>query len=264
MTMIFTLFGGVALVVLLFQLLKLLGLPAYWRGVISGVLPLVGFAIYSTGNWAGLDVLAIHTAVYLSTATLLTLASGRQEQAGRSRAQMHWAPKAFIAFFAFVLLLNGVFLYVSSQGLPPALARWLLPGAEDGRVHTAFPGVVPHGLDAAKEVGSELTARHRQLRLGWRVDWSGLDLLAREGAAQVTVSARDRDESPLDARVSLELKRPGQAEPPLIIGLIPGTPGNYQAWVRLPEAGRWIAAIKVVRGADLFQAEEQFTLDRAP
>lgn len=264
MSVLVTLFGGVALVVVLYQLLRLLGLSNYWRGVISGVLPLVGYALYSTGNWAGLDVLAIHTAVYLSTATLLTLAASREgEQNSGKRPPMHWVPKAFIGFFLFVLVLNAAFLYVSSQGLPPWLARWVLPGAQDGRVHTAFPGVVPHGVEAAREIGSELSARHRQLRLGWRVEWQGLDRLARDGAAQVTVRARDRDDTPLaDARVTLELLRPAQAKSDLAYELAPGEPGLFQSWVRLPEPGRWIAVIRVTRGQDSFQAEEQLTVQR--
>lgn len=264
MSLLFTLFGGVALVVVLYQLLRLLGLPNYWRGVISGVLPLVGYAIYSTGNWAGLDVLAIHTAVYLSTATLLTLSASREDQRESGpRPPMHWAPKAFIGFFLFVLALNATFLYVSSQGLPPWLARWVLPGAEDGRVHTAFPGVVPHGLEAAKEIGSELSARHRQLRLGWRVEWKGLDRLARDGAAQVTVRAHDRDDMPLsDARVTLTLMRPAQAKSDLALDLSPIEPGVFQGWVRLPEPGRWIAVIQVSRAGDRFQGEEQLIVQR--
>jgi nitrogen fixation protein FixH len=242
-----------------------LGLAPFWRGVLAGLLPLLGYALWATGNWMGLDVLAIHTAVYLSTATLLTLAAGRRQEGRPASARLHWAPKAFIAFFLFVLVVNGVFLYVASQGLPPGLARWLLPGAEEGRVHTAFPGVVPHGLDAAKEVGSALSARHRQLRLGWRVDASGLDLLAREGAAVVVVSARDRDESPLaDAEVRLTLTRPGAAREELAVPLAAGSPGNYQAWVRAPEGGRWLVRIEVRRGGDVFHAEEQLTIDRAP
>lgn len=261
--MILTLFGGVVLVVVLYQLLRAAGLSNYWRGVISGVVPLLGFAIYSVGNWGGLDVLAIHTAVYLSTATLLTLAGSREQDSTRARAPMHWAPKAFIGFFLFVLLINGVFLYVSSQGLPPAVARWLLPGAEDGRVHTAFPGVVPHGTDAAKEIGSELTARHRQLRLGWRVALSGLDQLSREGAGEVWVRVHDREDLPmLDAQVSVALRRPAQAQSEVEATLPLVEPGEYAGWVRLPQAGRWIATIRVARGGDLYQTDEQLTVER--
>lgn len=262
--MILTLFGGVVLVVLLYHTLRILGVSNYWRGVVSGVLPLLGFALYSTVSWAGMDVLAIHTAVYLSTATLLTLV-GARDKGERQRARLHWAPKAFIAFFVFVLLVNAVLLYVSSQGLPPPLARWLLPGAGEGRVHTAFPGVVPHGTDAAKEIGSELTARHRQLRLGWRVEWTGLEGLAREGAAQIAVRVHDREDRPLDdARVSLVLRRPAQAGAETEAVLQAVEPGRYAAWVQAPQPGRWLAVLRIARGGDTYQAERQVTVERLP
>jgi nitrogen fixation protein FixH len=265
MNMLVTLFGGVALVVVIYQAARALGLPNYWRGVASGVLPLLGYAIYATGaKWSGLDVLAIHTAVYLSTATILTMLGARQEeQKGARKPAVHWAPKAFVAFFVVVFALNAAFLYVSSNGLPPALANWLLPGAEKGNLHTAFPGVVPHGTDAAKEIGSELTARNRQMRLGWRVDVSGLDVLARDGAAQIVVRVRERDDTPMgDAQVALDLLRPAQATRDQSLPLQLVGPGQFQAWVTLPEAGRWVAVVRVARGGDTYQTEQQLTVDR--
>lgn len=259
MNMLFTLFGGVALVVVIYQLLRVFAVPNYWRGVISGVVPLVGFAIYATGNWSGLDVLAIHTAVYLSTATMLTMIGARQaEQRSAPRKRMHWGPKAFIAFFAVIFVVNSVFLYVSTQGIPPSIAGWLMPDTDGGTLHTGFPGVVPHGQEAAKEVASELSARHRQLRLGWRVEMTGLDTLARDGAAQVVVHARERDDSPLDnAQVRLELLRPAQAKSDLAQTLVGTTPGQYQAWVRVPQVGRWIAVLHVTRNGDEYKTEQQ-------
>jgi len=265
MNFVVTLFGGVALVVALYHLLRMLGLSNYWRGVISGVVPLVAYALYATGNWAGLDVLALHTAVYLSAATLLTLMNREERDRSGARPALHWAPKLFIGFFLLVLALNAVFLYVASQGLPAALARWLLPGAEQGQVHTAFPGVVPHGVEAAKEIGSELSARQRQLRLGWRVSVEGLEGLARDGAAQLTVEVREREGSPLEAaQVVLELLRPAQAKSDLAVELIPSKPGIYTAWVRLSEPGRWIAVVRVSRGDDRYQTEIQLTVARVP
>lgn len=266
MNMLITLFGGVVLVVLIYQLLRALSVPNYWRGVISGVVPLVGFAIYATGNWSGLDVLAIHTAVYLSTATILTMIGARQaEQPAAQRRRIHWAPKAFIAFFLLVFVVNSVFLYVSTQGLPPAIANWLLPNADGGTLHTGFPGVVPHGQEAAKEIASELSARHRQLRLGWRVEVAGLDVLARDGAAQVVVHARDRDDAPLgDAQVRLELLRPAEAKSDVTQTLDGAQPGQYQGWVRAPQLGRWIAVIHVARGGDEYKAEQQLIVQSKP
>ena len=263
MNMLVTLFGGVALVVLIYQMLRALGFSNYWRGVISGVVPLVAYAIYATGNWAGLDVMAIHTAVYLSTATVLAMLGSRQPGQDKQKAPLHWAPMVFIAFFAVVILLNTSFLYISTNGVPPSLAKWFLPGADKETLHTGFPGVVPHGVEAAKEIGSELTARNRQMRLGWRVEVTGLKELDRDGAALVVVNAQDRDGSPMqDAEVTLDLLRPAQATRDQSLNLPLAGPGQYQAWVSLPEVGRWIAVLHVARGGDDYKIEQQLTIDR--
>lgn len=264
MNMLVSLFGGVALVVAIYRVLRGLGVPNYWRGVVSGVVPLVAFAAYATRHWSGLDVMAIHTAVYLSTATILTMLGAQKgEETSERKARMHWAPKAIIGFFLFVFALNAAFLYISNQGLPPAIAKWLLPNAENENLHTAFPGVVPHGMDAAKEIGSELTARDRQMRLGWRVEVSGLDALARDGAAQVNVRAHERDGTAMnEARVTLELVRPAQATRDFSLPLELSAPGRFQAWVKLPDVGRWIAVVRVARGGDTYQIEQQLTVDR--
>ena len=263
MNMLLTLFGGVALVVVIYQMLRALNFPNYWRGVVSGVVPLVGYAIYATGNWSGLDVLAIHTAVFLSTATMLTMLGAREKEEKSEHKALHWAPKAFIAFFVVVFALNASFLYISNNGLPPGIAKWFLPGADKENLHTGFPGVVPHGTEASKEIGSELTMRNRQMRLGWRVELSGLDVLARDGAAQVVVNAHDRDGSPMqDAQVTLDLLRPAQSTRDQSLPLQLSGPGLYQTWVELREAGRWIVVVHVTRGGDKYQIEQQLTVDR--
>lgn len=264
MNMLVTLFGGVALVAAIYQVLRALGLPNYWRGVVSGVVPLVLFAAYATRHWSGLDVMAIHTAVYLSTATILTMLGARQaDQKPERKVPMHWAPKVIVGFFVFVFALNAAFLYISSRGLPPSVAKWLLPNAENENLHTAFPGVVPHGQEAAKEIGSELTARNRQMRLGWRVDVSGLDALGRDGAAQVSVRAHARDDAAMnDAQVTLDLLRPAQAASDFTLPLALSAPGRYQAWVKVPEAGRWIVVVRVAQGGDIYQTEQQLTVNR--
>ena len=63
---------------------------------------------------------------------------------------MHWAPKALVAFFLMLIVTNAGLLYVSTKGLPPALARLLLPGEVKQTLHTGFAGTTRHGEEAAK------------------------------------------------------------------------------------------------------------------
>lgn len=262
--MIVTLFGGVLLVVIVHGLGKVLGFPPFWRGIAAGLIPLGAYVVYASRQWPGLDVLAIHTAVYLSAATFLSLTAQR-EGAQPSAPPQHWAPRLFIGIFAVVLLLNAGFLYVAGNGLPPWLARWVLPGAGEGTLYTAFPGVVPHGAEAAKEIAAEMSARYRQLRLGWRIDVRGFDALARDGEGQLSVTAQARDGSPLQgARVRVEFLRPAAATADFAVDLVEADAGRHSAFVRLPEAGRWIAVVRVEAGADRYTSERELTVARRP
>jgi nitrogen fixation protein FixH len=255
MNILVTLFGGVVLVALIYYGLRLVGVPNYWRGVISGVVPLLAFAVYANDHWSGLDVLAMHTAVYLSAATALTLMGTRQAE-GKHR--IHWAPLAIAGFFLVLFVIDGAFLYVSKQGLPPIIAHWLLPDAGDSGLHTAFSGVVSHGEDAANAISQHLAARDRLSRLGWRVEVSGMDALAQSGAAEVKVRAHTREDVAIgDAAVTLELFRPAQTKPSASLNLEFSPAGVYQGWLKAPGSGVWIVVVHVIRGKDEFQAEQQ-------
>jgi len=60
MSLLETLFGGAIIVVILHWLLGRAGLANYWRGVISGAVPTIGYAFYAIIKGDELDVIAIH------------------------------------------------------------------------------------------------------------------------------------------------------------------------------------------------------------
>lgn len=161
MNMLLTLFGGAVLIAVLYFLLGLMRLPNYWRAVISGGFLLITYFIFATRDWPGLDVAAMHVAVFIATAVILSLRASRR---GEPAKKMHWAPKALIVFFVFLFVIDGVFIYVATHGLPDSLAQHLMPGAKKGGAHTAFPGVTPHGEDAAKPVNAHLKEQAEQHR----------------------------------------------------------------------------------------------------
>lgn len=160
MNMLLTLFGGAVLIAVLYFLLGLLRLPNYWRAVISGGVLLSTYFIFAARDWPGLDVAALHVAVFIATAVILSLRASRR---GESAQKLHWAPKVFIVFFVILFVIDGVFIYVATYGLPASVAQ-LMPGAKKGGAHTAFPGVTPHGEDAAKPVNAHLKEQAEQRR----------------------------------------------------------------------------------------------------
>ena len=150
-----TLFGGALVIIVLYFLLQAFGVSNYWRGVISGVLPVIGYLALSTSKWPGGDVISMHMAVYLATATVLTVIGARKR--GEVK-RLHWGPKVIMIFFLALFVIDGTLLVISGQGVPQEVAKWLLPPAKKNHqtAHTAFAGVVTHGEEAAKAGEAEV------------------------------------------------------------------------------------------------------------
>ena len=252
MNLLLTVFGGLVLTVVLFGIARGLRLSVYWAAVLGAGVPSLAYLVYASTVWPGLDVVTLHVIAYPTVALLLYQMYGKRP-AGDSK--MHWAPKLLVAFFVFITVLLGGFVHIASEGLPPALAAYLLPGAATHRVHTGFSGVVGHSPQAAKVIGHRQLMEHKLDQLGWRVEVAGLDALVpgREGAVRVDI--RDRGGRPVgDARVNLELGRPGQP-PQSSHALRESEPGSYRASLALDDGGAWLATLM------LGDADERIVLE---
>jgi len=252
-----TLFGGAALIALLYFGLRLAGVPNYWRGVISGALPTLAMLFYSLGHWPGGDVVAMHLALYVATAIMLTLTGDRK--AGEPQQRMHWIPKIIVGFFLTLALLMAAFVSISINGLPPSVAQWFMPNVGGKPIYTAFSGEVPHDEAAAKVVGQYMKKSERQRQLGWRIEVAGLDQLKLGQAREVTVSASDSAQQPLEgAAVTLTIKRPGDgADKGTLAKLSPSAPGRYRALVGMDRPGLWVAVLLIERGQDKFETAKE-------
>lgn len=161
MNLLTTLFGGALLIVMLYFALGALRLPNYWRAVVSGGALLLIYFVLAARNWPGLDTVAMHVAVFIATAVILSLLNTRH---GQPSNKLHWAPKVIIGFFLLLFAIDGAFIYIASHGLPEPIAKRFMPGADKGGAHSAFPGVMPHGEDAAKPVNAHLKQQAEQRR----------------------------------------------------------------------------------------------------
>lgn len=255
--MTLTLFGGAALIALLYFGLRLAGVSNYWRGVISGALPTLAIMFYSLSHWPGGDVVALHLALYVATATVLTLTGERKRGAPRQR--MHWIPMLFVGFFLALALLMAAFVTISVSGLPPFVAQWFLPNAANKQVYTAFSGEVPHDEAAAKAVSQHLKKSARQRQLGWQIEVAGLDQLKLNQPSEVTVSVKDSAQQPLDgATVTLSIKHPADgADAGKSAKLTAVTPGRYRATLNMDRPGQWVAVLLIERGQDDFETAKE-------
>ena len=236
-----TLFGGLAAVLVLYAAGGWVrSLPPMLRAVLAGVVPLGAYFLLIVGQWPGLDVVAMHISVFLAAALVLyAMNLFRQRGAGR----MHWAPKLLTGFFIGLVFLNAALLQISTKGLPEPLARWWL-GSDGGAVYSGFSGVVSHGQKAAKAVSSELNETYRESKLGWQVEFSGLEGVGLTRLIQVRV--KDRTGLPVDrVEAALILQRPGAASPTLTLPLHAAEAGIYRGSLTLPSAGRWLLELRL-------------------
>lgn len=251
-----TLFGGALVIIVLYFLLQAFGVSNYWRGVISGVLPVIGYLALSTSKWPGGDVISMHMAVYLATATVLTVIGARKR--GEMK-RLHWGPKVIMVFFLALFVIDGTLLVISGQGVPQEVAKWLLPPAKKNHqtAHTAFAGVVTHGEEAAKGINQFLASTDKQNKLGWRVSLTGLEKVTQGHQTEVAVTVSDSTGQPLRGAVAaMALVRPGTAQPEQVLDLVETEHGVYRAWMTVPQPGLWLAAIRLQRAKDRYEAQQ--------
>lgn len=254
MNLLVSIFGGMLLTVLLFAGARALKLSNFWAAAAASGVPGFAYLAYAFAVWPGLDVVTMHVIAYPTVAILLFQLY--DDKAGHQQG-VHWAPKLMIGFFVIITVIFGGFVYVAGHGLPPALARILLPGTNARNIHTGFAGVVAHGEDAAKGIGHHLGMDDKLARLGWRVEVEGLDGLrtGRQGTVSVTLAGAD-GRGVENVRIDLTLARPGQRTG-TVFPLVDAGGGNYLVKAALPAPGAWLATLRLQAGRETIVLERK-------
>lgn len=251
-----TLFGGVLFSAVMFFVVRRLGLSNFWAGILSGIFPFVAYLYYSTKFWAGGDVLAIHFAVYLANAGLLIVFGGMQIK----KEKMHWAPRLIVMFFIGLVVLNAVFLSLSTRGLPDSFAKSWLPNPGNATLHTGFPGVIPH--DKNKSYEPHLQQVDEQKNLAWKVKIVGFKELKPKHASQLNIELLDKDgKSVTGAKISLSLWRMANSRDDQTLDFVESAPGQYQVNCELPAEGRWLTHLQISRGNDQYTSKQSIFVD---
>jgi hypothetical protein len=243
MNLLLTLFGGMLVTAVLYALGRGLRLSNFWAALSAAGITCVAYMAHVvTGTLPGLDVITLHLVAYPTVSVLLYQLYGEK---ARHAASMHWVPRLMIAFFAVLAVLYGGFVHVASEGLPPALAGWLLPNAKDKPVYTGFAGVVEHDRAAAKGISHHLKMEDRLAKLGWRLEISGLNDVRPDRPLPVSVHVLDRSGRGVDGLdIRLSTSRPGQ--PPLTpVRLVGDGESGYHATLAPLGAGSWVAQLRL-------------------
>ena len=251
-----TLFGGILLAAVFFFITRRFGLSNFWAAVLSGLVPFIGYLYYSDQHAAAGDVMAIHFAVYLASAALLGVFGDLQRQ----QEKMHWAPRVIIGFFVVLVVLNALFLSISTRGLPDKVASFLLPNPTKERVHTAFPGVIPHDRNKSYEPHLQRIAQQRNL--GWNIDLQGIDGLKSDHAGKLALTIVDKQQQPVTgATVDLGFWRLANSHDDKHLTMHETAPGQYEAEANLPDAGRWILELYITKGEANFVKQQQMFVE---
>ncbi len=240
MSLIQTLFGGVLAVVLIHWGLGRFGIANYWRGVVSAALVSTAILSYSLIHGLSLDTVSIHLAVFLSTATVMTLLAGAKKEPSK---RMHWIPKVFIGFFVILFAVDSVFVSISSNGVSTEVARWFLPKADKSPVYTAFSGVTRHDDQAGKPESQHLKQLSSLQTLGWQIEIDGVNALqaGNQLTNAVVVKLHDKNQQAIaNATVQIQFFRAGHVLSAAESRLSDDGDGRYAGQFSIPAAGNWV------------------------
>lgn len=246
-----TLFGGLLAVMALFAIARKLGLSNYWSSVLGGALPFLVYLGYSSFVWQGGDMLAIHLAVFLATAAVLGVFGASRNK----KEKMHWAPRLIATFFGTLVVFMAILLSISSHGLPDKLSGLFLPNPDKQRLHTAFPGVIPHDQNKLYEPHMQKIAEQRNL--GWTLELGGLDSLRSDTPGNITVKVQDAQGKPVAAeQVEVDLWRMANSGDDRHLQLKLQDGGVFSGELLIPDPGRWLIGVTVTRGQDTFTTKQ--------
>lgn len=240
MSLVQTLFGGTVLVILIHWLLGRFGIANYWRGVVSAAVVSIAILSYSLINGLSLDIVSVHLAVFLTTATAMTLLGRPEQRAGKG---LHWVPKIFIGFFAILFVVDGAFVSISTKGVSTYIASLFLPRAKIHPVYTGFSGVTEHNEQAAKAENQHLKQLSSLRELGWGIEVVGVKQLVAGNKLTNAVDVRlnDKNNMPIEnAIVTVQFFRAGNVEAQAQTRLEDVGKGSYSGQFSIPDAGSWI------------------------
>ena len=211
--------------------------------------------------WRGVDVFALHVALFLLAPYGLGIVTSRWEshsESERQRGWFHWAPATIVVFFIGIAVVDAVIISLADRGLSSGLAARLLPEPRSGgKVSSLFPGTVYHDFHEKEALYNEYLDQLRlQRERGWQVKKGWLDVPVLGEGRLFQVEVRDRSGEPIEsAAVTVEFLRPSDHRQDRRFSLHEISPGRYQGELALPQAGVWDVLILIRRGQDLHQIQ---------
>ncbi len=154
-------------------------------------------------------------------------------------ARGRWIPWLFVAFFAVVVAVNGVMIWL-------ALSSWTGLAANNS-------------YDKGLQYNRNLAAAQRQAALGWRPRLAAR--LVPGAGAEAELLLLDAAGRPVPgAQVVAAFERPTSDAADFRIPMLETSPGAYRAAFELPLVGAWNAHLTIRRGDELYVHEQRLML----
>lgn len=252
--MLLTLPAGILVIILLLQILRRV-VKLVWvqsAGVVAMLIMTV-CGIWGSLDWPGLDVFAMHLAIYYLTLYISVFLDRQRSPNTSTQRKWHWAPVILVGFFTCVVLLNTVFVVLANSGTDSVIGRWLMPKLHKGEsVHSVFPGVVSHDYREKEEQFNAYQEEREAQRLrGWQVHYGWKDLPIAGQSAKLELTVRDKHSNPIEAdRIYGHFYYPADSRVDQAFSLQRQAAGLYATDIILPHAGHWDLVLYVEQGND--------------
>jgi nitrogen fixation protein FixH len=216
---------------------------------------------YSILNWHGMDIFAIHIALFGTTPYVLGIITSHweirrklgEEDDGR---WFHWAPATMVVFFIIIATVDAIIITLSREGMSTTVLEKISPREEAGRqVTTVFPGTTANDFQEKYE---QFNDYQDQLRLqeerGWQINKGFLDTPYVNESVPFQVQVLDKQGAPISsADIQARFLRPSDKRADFSFGLTEVEPGLYKTELTMPLAGRWYLVMKVIKDEQLHE-----------
>ncbi len=257
---------GIVLILLMFMLLRrIIRLSILQIALLVSVATMFVVSIAGAVSWPGLDVFAIHIAIFLLTIYIASMLAKQKQDAAGGVAKRHWGPVVIVSFFAVVILVNTIFVILADYGTDSVIGRWILPKQHAGaEIHSVFTGNVSHDFrEKEQQFNAYQEQREIQQQRGWQVDYGWRDLPAAGRPAVLLLSVQDKHGQAVIAdAVKGMFYFPGDGRLDNSFIMHASGAGKYQAEVMLMHAGRWDMVLHIQRGNEQHEIRATTDVDK--
>lgn len=242
-----------------------------WQGKMSALatatLMQLLYVPLAVTHWAGLDVFAIHFAIYSMIPYGLGIIKGVHEErvqygeVSEDDKRVHWAPASIVTFFIALAIVDSVIISFATKGLNGSLAALVLPEStsnKEGKVtFSHFTGTVSNNFhDKELEFNQYVEQLKKQKQRGWQIKGGWQDKVVLNEPANFTLTILDKAGNPLTgANTSIDFYRASDMSKDQHYVLAEKQPGQYGSDMTLQSPGCWQLRIIVNKNDNLHEVK---------